>query len=101
MVQTVSRGEQGEDEEMKNEVTPGAMFAMVQQFSKGKDIGKCQGKKGVHQNCGESDHYGRDCPNEEQDSWTDGGAWKNQKGSKAGKDAGTGWHAGKSNWNSW
>ena len=64
--------------------------------------GKGKGKKGVCWNCGESDHYSRDCPNDKQDnSWTDGGAWKNQKGSKAGKDAGKGWDAGKSNWNSW
>ena len=51
---------------------------------------------------GESDHYSRDCPNDKQDnSWTDGGAWKNQKVSKVGKDAGKGWDASKSNWNSW
>ena len=37
----------------------------------------------------ESDHFSRDCPSDKQDnSWTDGGAWKIQKGSKAGKDAG-------------
>ena len=37
MVQTSSRGdqgEQGEDEEMNNEVTQGETFAMVQQFGK-------------------------------------------------------------------
>ena len=32
---------------------------------------------------------------------TDGGAWKIQKGSRAGKDAGKGWDASKSSWNRW
>ena len=36
----------------------------------------------------------------EDNSWTDAGAWTNQKGSKANKDAGKGWDAGKRNWNS-
>ena len=64
--------------------------------------GKGKGKKGECRNCGESDHYSRDCPNDKQDnSWTGGGAWKNQKGSRAGNDADNGWDAGKSNWNSW
>ena len=31
------------------------------------------------ENCGERDHYSRDCPNDKQDnSWTDGGAWGTQ-----------------------
>ena len=98
MVQTFSTGEQGEDEEMKNEVTEDEIFAMIQQFRKGKG----KGKKAVCWNCGESDHYCRDCRNDKQDnSWTDGGAWKIQKGSRAGKDAGKGWDAGKSSRNRW
>ena len=60
---------------------------------------KAKERRGVCWNCGESNHYSRDCPNEQQNnSWTDGGAWKNRKGSQAGKDAGKGWDAGKSNW---
>ena len=51
-------------------------------------------EEGTCWNCGEFDQYSRDCPNDKQDnSWTDGGTWKNQIGSKAGKDA------GKSKWN--
>ena len=95
MVQTLNTGDQGEqreDEEMKNEVTQDEILAMVQQFRKGKGKGKGKGKKGVCWSCGESDHYSRDCPNDKQDSsCTDGGAWKNQKGNKAGNDAGKGW----------
>ena len=45
--------------------------------------------------------HSRGCPNDKPDnSWTDGGAWKVQKGSMAGKDAGKGWDIGKNNWNS-
>ena len=50
MVQTLStgdQGEQGEDEEMKNEVTQDEIFAMVQQFRKGEVKGKGKGKKEV------------------------------------------------------
>ena len=55
-------------------------------MSKKKDTGKGRMKE-VCWNCGDSDHYSRDCPNDKQDkSWTDGAAWKNQKGSKAGED---------------
>ena len=36
VVQTLSKGEQGEDEEMNNEVTQDEIFAMVQRFRKGK-----------------------------------------------------------------
>ena len=80
------------DEEMKNEITQDETLAMVQQFRKGKGKGKDKGKKGGCWNCGETDHHSRDCPNDRQDNcWTDGEAWKNQKGSKAGKDAGIGW----------
>ena len=69
---------------------------------KGKGKGKGKGKKGASWNCGESDHYSGDCPNDKQDnSWTDGGAWQIQNGSEAGKHAGKGWDVGKSNWNSW
>ena len=87
MVQTLStgdEGEQGEDEETKNEVTQDEIFAIVQQYRKGKGRGMGKGQKGACWNCGESDHYSRDCPNDKQDnSWRDGGAWKKQKGSKA------------------
>ena len=67
MVQTLStgdQGEEGEDEEMKNEVTQDEIFAMIQQFRKGKG----RGKKGVCWNCGESDHHCRECPNDKQDN---------------------------------
>ena len=85
---------------MKNEVTQDEIVAVVQHFRKGKGKGKGKGKKGAYWNHGESDHYSRDCLNDKQDnSWTDGGTWKNQKGSKAGKYAGKGCDAGKSNWN--
>ena len=88
-VQSLTTGDQGEDEEMKNEVTQDEIFAVVQQSSKGKGKGKGKGKKGACWNCGESDHCSRDCPNDKQDnSWTDGGTWITQKGSKGGKDAG-------------
>ena len=43
MVQTFStgdRGEQGENDEMKNEVTQDQIFAMVQQFRKGEGRGR-------------------------------------------------------------
>ena len=69
---------------------------------KGKGEGKGKGKKGTCWDCGESDLYSGDCPNDKQDNrWTDGGTWKNLKASKAGQDAGTGRDASKSNWNSW
>ena len=50
MVQTLStgnQGEQGEDEVVKNEITQDEIFAMVQQFRKGKGKGKGNGRKGV------------------------------------------------------
>ena len=47
MIQTLSREEQGEDEEMKKEVTQEETFATVQQFRKGKGKGKGKGKKGL------------------------------------------------------
>ena len=88
-VQTLStgdQGEQGEDEEMINEVTQDEIFAMVQQFRKGQGKGKGKGKKGACWNCGESDHGTRDCLNDKQDNtWTDGGARKNLTGKDAGK----------------
>ena len=40
---TGDQGEQGEDE-----VTQDEIFAMVQQYRKGKGEGKCKGKKGDH-----------------------------------------------------
>ena len=46
---------------MNDEVTQDEIFAMVQRFRKGKGKGKGKGKKGVCWNCGESDHYSRDC----------------------------------------
>ena len=92
------QGEQGEDEEMKKEVTQEEILAMVRQFRKGP--GKGNRKRRAWLNCGERDHCSKVCPNDKQDnSCTDGGTWKNQKGSKAGKDAGKGWDAGRSNWN--
>ena len=67
---------------------------MVQHFSKGK------GRR-VSLICGKGDRHSRHCPNDKEDnSWTDGGAWMNQMGIKAGKDAGKGWAPVKSNWNS-
>ena len=69
---------------------------------KGEGKGEGNGKTGACWKCCESDHCSRECPNDKQDnSWTDGTAWKIQKGSKAGKDAGKGWDAGKCSWNSW
>ena len=76
MVQALRTGDQREDEETKNEVTPDENFAMIPQFKKGKGKGKGKGKKGTCWNC----------PHDKQDnSWTDGGIWKNQKGGKASK----------------
>ena len=57
MAQSFTAGEQGgqgEDEEVKIEVTQDEMFAMVQQFRKGRDKGKGKGKKGTCWNCGET-----------------------------------------------
>ena len=62
-VQTLNtgyQGEQGEDEEMKNEVTQDEIFAIVQQFRKSKGEGKGKGKKGVCWDCGECDHCSRE-----------------------------------------
>ena len=53
MVQTLSTG-QGGDDEMKHEVTKDEIFAMVQQFGKGKVKGKGKGRmKGVCWKCGD------------------------------------------------
>ena len=86
MVQSLipkEQGEQGEDEEVKSEVTQDEIFAVIQQIRKSKD------KKGACWNCDEIDYCSRDCPNDKQNSsGTDGAPWKNQSGEKAGKDAG-------------
>ena len=79
MVQTLGTRDQvkhGEDDKI---------FAVVQQFSKGK--------KEACWICGESDHYSRDA------RMTN----KTTVGQMVvhGKDAGKGWDIGKSNWNSW
>ena len=71
MVQTLGTGDQeaqGEDREMKHEVTQDEIFAMVQQFRKGEGKGRGKGKKRACWNCGESDHYSGDCPNDKQDN---------------------------------
>ena len=62
---------------------------MIQQCRKVEGTGKGNGKKGAWWNCSESDHYSKDCMNDVQTdgSWTDGGTLRNQKVSKAGKDA--------------
>ena len=53
---------------MKNEVTQDDIFAMVQQFWKSVGKGKGKGKKGACWNCGESEYYSRDCPNDKPDN---------------------------------
>ena len=77
MVRCLTTGEyveQGEDEVVRHEVTQNEIFALVRQFRKGTGNGKGKGKKGACWNCGENDHFSRDCPNDKQDSsWTDGG----------------------------
>ena len=74
---------------------------MIQQYRKGKKgKSKSKRKKVACWNCGERDHQSWESPIDKQDnSWTDGGARKNQKCCKACKDAGKGWDAGKSSWN--
>ena len=80
MVQTMSTADQGEQGE--DEVTQDEIFAMVQQYRKGK----CKGKKRACWNCGGSDHYSRDCPNDKQDnSWTDGGHGRFRKEARQAK----------------
>ena len=70
-VQNLIEGERENKEEDKDSITQEELFAMVQQFRKGKGKGKSKGKgKGVCWNCGDGDHYSRDCPNDKQDSWT-------------------------------
>ena len=89
MVQSLTageQGEQGEDENVKNEVTQDEIFAMFQQLRKCKGQGRSKGKKGACWNCGDSDHCTRDCPNDKQDdSWTDGGTRKEESDRQQGR----------------
>ena len=100
-VQNLIEGERENEEEDKDSITQEELFAMVQQFRKGKGKGKSKGKgKGVCWNCGDGDHYSRDCPNDKQDSWTETMSWKGQQDSRISKGSSKGWDTGKSNWNS-
>ena len=98
-VQNLIEGERENEEEEKDSIRQEELFAMVQQFRKGKGKGKSKGKgkgKGVRWNCGDGDHYSRDCPNDKQDSWTETMSWKGHQDSRMSK----GWDTGKGNWNS-
>ena len=77
----------------KDSITQEELFAMVQLFRKGKG-------KGVCWNCGDCDHYSRDCPNDKQDSWTEPMWWKGHPDSRISKGSSKGWDTGKSVWNS-
>ena len=84
LVQNLIEGERETEEEDK------------QQFRKGK--GECKGK-GLCWNCGESDHYCRNCPVDKQISWTETMSWKGQQDTIKNKGARKGWDAGESMWN--
>ena len=77
-----------EEDTSEDSVAQEELFAMIQQFWKGKIKGQIQGKgegEGVCWSCGESDHYSRDCPNNKQDGWTDLTSWKDQHDSGSSK----------------
>ena len=71
-------------------VTPNDIFAMVQQSS-----GK--GKKGACWNCGESDHFSRDCPNDKQDNRSSDG--RIREAARQVKEQAKDGDASKSTWN--
>ena len=61
-------------------------------WSSSEGTGKGKGKRRAGWNCGEKVITTAEIARmrNKKNSWTDGGAWKNQKGSEVGKDAGTG-----------
>ena len=98
-VQNLIEGKRENEEEDKDSITQEELLAMVQQFRKGKGKGKSKGKgKGVCWNCGDGDHYSRDCPNDKEDSWTETMSWKGQQ--RISKGSSKGWDTGINNWNS-
>ena len=100
-VQNLIEGERENEEEDKDRIAQEELFAVVQQFRKGRGKGKSKGKgKGVCWNCGVGDHNSRDCRNDKQDSWTETMSWKGHQDSRISKGASQAWDTGKSNWNS-